>query len=594
MRRAIIAMLALAALCSPGAQAQERPGKKLVEYGWDVPFPDDVKEHVREMEKRPFDGILLRLREYNHAFDTRRWDETRLAPQIETLRGIEWRRFTDNFLLLNATDSWGMDWFDDGQWEAIAGNLRLEARAAKAGRCVGVAFDPEPYGPNPWAFPGPYPDRSFEQVASEVRKRGAQFLSALQGEMPGLRLLTLFQLGIFGDLVDEPDPAARSARLAGKIYALLPAFLNGMLDAAAPGTRIVDGNEPSYYYRAPEDYFQAYHTIRQRARGVVAPEMRRKYAAQVEAGMAVYLDYLLAIWRPADDFFNRYTSPADRLRWLEHDVYWALYTSDEYVWCYGEGVDWWAGKIPDGVEAAIRSARDKLDRGVPLGYDLKDVFVKARQDLDAAIASRVVARSASVPRLAPREKPPRLDGALQDPVWASRPPLEPFLMRARAFKDQPDAPTTAWVAYDDKALYLAFRCEEPDPAKLKAALQGTDQPGYKGEEIEVSIGLGAAARPSLTFVLNPGNVRRDVASADPAPPPLAAGAPAWRSAVKVGEKEWTAEVAIPWEAIGGRPAAGSTRRVNLCRDNTPAREVTCWSAVLDDPNEAEHMGEWKF
>ncbi len=184
-RRPVIGVLSCA-LLSGVATAQPSPAKKkLVEYGWDVPFPDYVKEHVREMETRPFDGVVFRLREYNHAFDTRPWDEARLAPQLETLRGIEWRRFTDDFLMLYATSSWGMDWFDDGQWDAIARNLRLVSRAAKAGRCVGVAFDPEPYGPNPWALPGPNRNRGEGSPAGSGpdRRSGRRFYAARSGAM---------------------------------------------------------------------------------------------------------------------------------------------------------------------------------------------------------------------------------------------------------------------------------------------------------------------------------------------------------------------------------------------------------------------------
>lgn len=587
-----IAIFVLAGLCLPGAVAQDRPRKKLVEYGWDVPFPDEVRDNVRRMEATPFDGILLRLREYHEAFDTRRWDEARLAPQIETLRGIEWGRLTDNFLVLNATDSWGMDWFDDAQWEAICENLRLEARAARAGRCVGVAFDPEPYGPNPWAFPGPYRDRPFEQVAALVRKRGGQFLSSLQQEMPGLRLLTLFQLGIFSDLADEPDGSARAAELSGKTYALLPAFVDGMLDAAAAGTRIVDGNEPSYYYGGREDYLGAYHLIKERARSLVAPELRARYAARVEVGMAVYVDYLLARWSPESDYPSRYASPADRLLWLEHDVYWALSTSDEYAWCYGERMNWWKGDVPDGVERAIRSAREKLLEGRPLGFRIEDVVSRARDVMNANVAARLVTGAATVARLAPREKPPRLDGALSDRAWTSARKLEPFRIRAKAAKERPEAATTAWVAYDDRALYLAFACDVPDSAQADAALRGAGDP----DEIEIFLGAGGVSRECRVLAVGPGNVTRDatLGGGVPGPRPRPT-APDWRSAVRIGERGWTAEIAIPWGAIGGLPERGSTRRANLCRRRAGARELSCWSAVLDDPAaEPERWGAWRF
>ena len=89
--------------------AQQRLGKKIVEYGWDVPYPDFVQENIREMEKRPFDGIIFRTKEFNHAFDTRPWKQEDLQPQLDSLAAIKWEKFTDNFLTLYAASKWNMD-----------------------------------------------------------------------------------------------------------------------------------------------------------------------------------------------------------------------------------------------------------------------------------------------------------------------------------------------------------------------------------------------------------------------------------------------------------------------------------------------------
>jgi hypothetical protein len=105
--------------------ASERPAKKLIEYGWDVPYPDQVRKDIRAMEKAPFDGIIFRLREWNHAFDPRPWDEAKLKPQLDDLAAIEWKTFTDNFLCLYAANNWQMDWFDDEQWNVWCYSERM-------------------------------------------------------------------------------------------------------------------------------------------------------------------------------------------------------------------------------------------------------------------------------------------------------------------------------------------------------------------------------------------------------------------------------------------------------------------------------------
>jgi hypothetical protein len=340
-----------------------RPAKKLIEYGWDVPYPDQVRKEIRAMEQRPFDGIIFRLRDWNHAFDPRPWDEAQLQPQLDDLAAIEWNTFTDNFLCLYAANNWQMDWFNDQQWTNITANLRLSAKAARVGRCVGLVFDPEPYGDNPWAYQGGNQGRSFAEVEAQVHKRGAQFMAALQAELPNVRLLTFFHQSLFGDLLDNPDLQDRQQRLSQQHWGLLSAFWNGALEAANPGARIIDGNELAYYMTNREQFFRAYHTIRQRSLSLVPEELRTKHAVNVQAGNALYVDQVLDLRPPQEQYLSHYLAPAERLRFFEHNVYYALTTSDEYVWCYSERMNWWQDQVPDGAEAAIRAARDAIAQG---------------------------------------------------------------------------------------------------------------------------------------------------------------------------------------------------------------------------------------
>lgn len=366
-RAAIAGMLGLLLAPSVALRAEspapERPAKKLIEYGWDVPYPDQVRKEIREMERRPFDGIIFRLREWNHAFDPRPWDEAKLKSQLDALAAIEWKTFTDNFLCLYAANNWKMDWFNDEQWDRITANLRLTARAAKIGRCVGLVFDPEPYGDNPWAYAAKNHDRSFAEVEAQVRKRGVQFMAALQTELPSVRLLTFFHQSLFAGLLDLPDLEQRQSRLAKHPWGLLSAFWNGVLEAAAPGARIIDGYEPAYYFTSGEQFFRAYHLIRQRSLSLVPPALRSKHAATVQAGMALYMDQVLGLRQPPEKYLSHYLTPAERLRLFEHNLYFALAVSDEYVWCYSERMNWWKNQVPDGAEAAVRAARDLIVQG---------------------------------------------------------------------------------------------------------------------------------------------------------------------------------------------------------------------------------------
>ncbi len=72
-------------------------------------------------------------------------------------------------------------------------------------------------------------------------------------------------------------------------------------------------------------------------------------------------------------------TPEDRSKWFEHNTYWALYTTDEFVWCYSERMNWWKNETPPGLESAIVNARQKITEGKPLGFEIVPLIEAAKK-----------------------------------------------------------------------------------------------------------------------------------------------------------------------------------------------------------------------
>jgi hypothetical protein len=82
--------------------------------------------------------------------------------------------------------------------------------------------------------------------------------------------------------------------------------------------------------------------------------------------------------QPIESLLSYYLTPQERAKWLEHNTYYALSTSDKYVWCYSEEMNWWQNKVPIGAEEAIRSARQKINMQKPLGFNIEVMIQKAK------------------------------------------------------------------------------------------------------------------------------------------------------------------------------------------------------------------------
>ncbi len=366
----------LTVMACSNAGEQRVSEKKLIEYGWDVPTPLQMREQLAAMEQRPFDGLIFRLAGGHNAFVTQALEPGKFAEDERVLRDLRFQRFASNFILVWGSPPAGFDWFDDAQWRTIEANARLLVGVAQAGHPRGICFDPEPYDFSLWDYakqPGAKA-HSFAEYRAKVRQRGAQTMRAFEDRMPGAVILTFFHVSLF-DRFANLSETARAERLEREGWGLMPDFFVGMLEAATDRARFIDGNENAYYYTSREQYFRAYHAMRQRALNLVPPDLREKYERQVQAGQALYVDQNFALRQPNTEKYLSYRmTPEERARWFEHNTYWALYTTDEYVWCYSERMNWWKDQVPPGLEAAIVNARQKIANGKPLGFDIEPLI----------------------------------------------------------------------------------------------------------------------------------------------------------------------------------------------------------------------------
>src|SRR5205823_5182706 len=118
-----------------------------------------VRDHIADMEKVPFDGIVMTLYgngkhnpstrpDRQASYPSRGWaataiDRADFAESVAALKETKFHRFTDNFLRFNTVPG-DVDWFDPN-FAAVVANFRLLAQIAHDTGMKGIMFDTEAY-----------------------------------------------------------------------------------------------------------------------------------------------------------------------------------------------------------------------------------------------------------------------------------------------------------------------------------------------------------------------------------------------------------------------------------------------------------------
>ncbi|MDX2015377.1 MAG: hypothetical protein SFW67_34615 [Myxococcaceae bacterium] len=254
---------------------------------------------------------------------------------------------------------------DDVGFSQVAANFGALARAARRIGARGVMLDTQTYDRQLFSFAAVGRGRAFDTVQASMRRRGEVVMRAMLAEHPdALVVVTLGYADVFRAACLDGLP------LEAERYGLLPAFLDGMRDALAPGfeRQLVDGFLPAYATRDG----RAFSTLRSaiafdeaglRAGGGApvsyrfprqagdadefpwrtsepwrcSDDVRAQLTRTVGVGFGVMVDFKSEPFDAAP-FSRNFHSPAgfgDVLRAARREA-------DSVVWVFSAQVDWWS------------------------------------------------------------------------------------------------------------------------------------------------------------------------------------------------------------------------------------------------------------
>lgn len=326
--------------------------KKLIEFGWDYPSVSYLRTNIDEVKKTSFDGVCFSFDvDIYNAFDTTQFADSKF--QYDPLSTIDWGKLTENFVVIRGTGYSGAHWLDDASWQKISQNLRKVSKALSGSKIKGIVFDPEYYFKDnrldPWVYNASYYNgMSYQEVGNYVRRRGKVFIQSLQSYKPDVKVLCLWLLG----LVYAQN---RNYPIEKTGMALLPFFVEGMLEGKNNSSEIIDGNESSYWYQKPENFIESGEYIRNVEGELIQKPLRYKYR-DISTAQSVYFDGIYAKNAQFEKGFDKKT----KKRWLKNNLYFAYKTTDKYVWFYDEKVNWWKNSIDSGVREIINEVKNKM------------------------------------------------------------------------------------------------------------------------------------------------------------------------------------------------------------------------------------------
>ncbi|MCF6174441.1 MAG: hypothetical protein L3J71_01605 [Victivallaceae bacterium] len=188
---------------------------------------------------------------------------------------------------------------------------------------------------------------------------------------------------------------------------------------------------------------------------------------------------------------------------------------------------------------------------------------------------------------------PIIDGKLDDKVWQNNRFYTDFSYVNKPKKANPQ--TEFALAQDDKNIYLAIRCFDNNIKNLLSAKNNNGEFNWSNDLVEFFVDADNSGDHYIHFAVNAANDRFQQRVMDFATSKITDFTMKWNSAVDIGKKSWTVEIAIPFSEM--LLLNKGNWQMNICRsvrkDKSIVDRYSTWGRV-ENPKRGNGFHDMKL
>lgn len=180
------------------------------------------------------------------------------------------------------------------------------------------------------------------------------------------------------------------------------------------------------------------------------------------------------------------------------------------------------------------------------------------------------------------ERPPRMDGTLNDPIWQQASPITDFRQREPFEGQRATENTEVRILYTHNDVYFGIACHDSTPGGVVASQLRRDVSQEYDDYFEIIIDSRRDRRNAYLFQINPLGTQRDgLLTDEPQMDNTQDGDPGWdgvwTSEARITEDGWTATVEIPFSTLNFMRSQDVVWGLNFKRFIRRKNEEDLWS-----------------
>ncbi|MHA6278730.1 DUF5916 domain-containing protein [Salinimicrobium sp. CAU 1759] len=174
----------------------------------------------------------------------------------------------------------------------------------------------------------------------------------------------------------------------------------------------------------------------------------------------------------------------------------------------------------------------------------------------------------------------KIDGIIDEDTWDAVDWTSDFVEFEPDNNTPPSYQTKMKIVYDEKYLYVAFRCYEPNPEKIVQRMGRRDD--FPGDWVELNIDSYNDDRTAFSFTISASGVKGDEfisnnGNFDPSWNPI------WYTKTNIDSEGWTAEVKIPLSQLRFSGEEEQVWGIQSTRRYFNNEERSTWQPVPANP-----------